>query len=390
MASALVCTEVVPQSKVDISSAPAFQFEYTPSLDGLRALAVLAVMAYHRYTSLFGGGQVGVDVFFVLSGFLITGLLLKEWTLASSIDLKSFYCRRALRLLPALLAVLSLSEAYACFYPYTMSFWTLQKSIVAALLYSANWMRVVDKSSMGALSHTWSLSVEEQFYFLWPPILLMLLARLRKAAIVPVLVVAILLVGFHRFTLWSGENSWHRIYNGTDTRLDELLAGCAAAFALNLGWLRNRTALRTMRCLAPISALFLGGLVVKPMSHHVMCLAGWIGIEIAGGVVICWLVTCSKGFAHRILESQPLVWIGKISYGLYLWHFPIFWKLEGMNIPNGLKSCLMFTTAFAVAALSYHFVERPFLRLKSRMTPRSTCVSSTPKQATCATTHCHV
>jgi len=369
MASTSVCTGVVLESEVEVSSVPEFQFGYTPSLDGLRALAVLAVMAYHRYANFFGGGQVGVDVFFVLSGFLITGLLLREWTFTSRIDLRRFYYRRALRLLPALLAVLSVSEGFALLHLHSNYFPVFQKSILAALFYSANWMRVVDKSSMGALSHTWSLSVEEQFYFLWPPTLLLLLARFRRARIFPFVVLAILFICFHRSNLWSGENSWHRIYNGTDTRLDELLTGCAAALALSLGWLRKRATLRIMRPLAPMSALFLGILVFQPISHRLMCSVGWVLIEGAAAIVICWLVTCPHGLSHRILENRVLVWVGKISYGLYLWHFPIFSKLEGTKLPDGVKTCVMFTVAFGVSALSYYFLEMPFLRLKSRMAP---------------------
>src|SRR5438132_155949 len=159
MAAAPVCADVVLECKVVVCTAPAFELRYTPSLDGLRGLAVLAVMAHHDYLRFFRGGQVGVDIFFVLSGFLITGLLLGEGTT---------------------LLVLA--------------------SIVS-------------------------------------------------------------LVALHRFSLWNGESSWERIYNGTDTRFDELLIGCSAAFMLSAGWLRNRVVRQVIHSALVPSAIFLASLV---------------------------------------------------------------------------------------------------------------------------------
>jgi peptidoglycan/LPS O-acetylase OafA/YrhL len=376
MASAPVYTDVILETKVEERAVPQRIFGHIASLDGLRALAVLVVMGYHHYLHFLPGGNVGVDVFFVLSGFLITSLLLGEWNNASRISLRSFYGRRALRLLPALLGLLSVTEMFALLRLHNDFFWSVQKAIAGALFYAANWMRVIDINSMGPLPHTWSLSVEEQFYVFWPPILIMLLCHLRRREIFIALLLASTFVAVHRMILWTGEGSWHRIYNGTDTRFDELLTGCLVAFIFNAVGGGNRVLRQVLRYGCFPSAIFLGILTIRPMSHHSMCLYGWVLIELAAAIIICGLVSNPTGRCQRILATQPLVWVGQISYGLYLWHFPIFTKLEQLHLPDVTKTFVMFGSAFAVAALSYHFVEKPFLRLKSRFQP------STPALAT--------
>src|SRR5438045_1378006 len=205
MASASVYTDVVFETKLQERTVAQLKFGYSASLDGLRALAVLVVMGYHHYLQLLPGGNVGVDVFFVLSGFLITSLLIREWNDTARISLRNFYGRRALRLLPALLGLLSVTEVFALFRLHNDLFWSVQKAIVGALFYAANWMRVVDINSMGPLPHTWSLSVEEQFYVFWPPILIILLRHLRRREILIVLFVASTFIAFHRMILWTGE-----------------------------------------------------------------------------------------------------------------------------------------------------------------------------------------
>jgi len=369
MATAKVYTDVVFEAKPEDCAVPQLKFHYSASLDGLRAIAVLAVMGYHHYLQFLPGGNVGVDVFFVLSVFLITSLLIGEWTNTSRISLRSFYRRRALRLLPALLTLLSVTEVFALLRLHSDFFWSIQKAIVGALLYSANWMRVIDITSMGPLPHTWSLSVEEQFYVFWPPILIILLRHLRRRQIFIALLLASTLVALHRMILWTGEGSWHRIYNGTDTRLDELLTGCVAAFVFSAAWGRNPILREILRYSALPSAIFLGILTIRPMSHRTMCLYGWVLIELSAAIIIFVLVANPSGRCQRILAMQPLVWVGQISYGLYLWHFPIFAKLEQMHLPDGAKTSVMFASTFAAAALSYQFIEKPFLRLKSRLQP---------------------
>src|SRR5262249_38292598 len=148
-----------------------FSLGYRPSLDGFRAVAIIAVMGFHDGVSFAAGGSLGVDMFFVLSGFLITSLLIEEWAKNDSISLTRFYARRALRLLPALVVMLACYEIYALVRLHGAELRATELHILAALLYSANWVRALaGPNAMGdAIPHTWSLAVEEQFYFLWPP-----------------------------------------------------------------------------------------------------------------------------------------------------------------------------------------------------------------------------
>ena len=157
------------------ASVAGFRLGYRPSLDGLRGVAVLVVMAHHAYVPFFRGGGVGVDIFFVLSGFLITSLLLEEWRRTQDISLRGFYIRRGLRLLPALFMLLLVLQAYALLRMRGDAFWEMEKAIGAVLGYFGNWVAALGLYDMRVLSHTWSLSIEEQFYFLWPIILLLML-----------------------------------------------------------------------------------------------------------------------------------------------------------------------------------------------------------------------
>ncbi len=364
-----VSIEVAAEPRVVPRSERAFRLGYQPCLDGLRAFAVLVVMARHAYLPFFKGGQIGVDVFFVLSGFLITSLLLQEWEETSAINLRNFYGRRLLRLLPALLVLLLVAEGYALLRLHGAAFLSVQKAILAALCYAANWMQALSISGMGDLAHTWSLSIEEQFYVLWPPILVFLLPRLKKNEIFAVLLLIATTVAWHRSGLWIGEGSYERIYDGTDSRFDELLVGCAAALMLAAGWLQNRGLQAVIRYAYLPSAAFIAILVAKPMSHQVMSAYGWILIELSLAFLLCWFVTTTRGFLHDLLEIPPSIWIGRISYGLYLWHYPIFCKVGGLRLPSFAKVCLMFAVTFAVAVFSHYYIERPFLRLKSRLKP---------------------
>ena len=342
---------------------------YRPCLDGLRAFAVLMVMGHHAYLKGFDGGQIGVDLFFVLSGFLITNILIQEWDQTSRVQLKYFYGRRALRLLPALFSLLFVSEVFALVRLRGPYFWLVQKAIVAAACYVANWMRVHNIESMGPLAHTWSLSVEEQFYFLWPPLLVFMLPRLKKKYILGVVILLLAFVAICRAHLWMGEASWDRIYNGTDTRFDELLSGSAAAFVFAFGWLQNPPLRALMRWTLIPSALFIAALVIWPMSDPSMVRYGWLLIEMAVVIIISWLVSNSGSPFHRVLEFPAIVWIGKISYGLYLWHAPIFSQAGGLPFPWVLRILVMFTVTFTVAALCFRWIETPFLKLKSRIGP---------------------
>lgn len=186
-----------------------------PELDGVRGIAILAVFLNHTQPTL-SGGFLGVDLFFALSGFLITGILLNEFNRTGSISLRSFYYRRALRLLPALVVFLLVCAP-----------WAHWQATTATMFYFANWHSF---EFLGPLVHTWSLSVEEQFYIAWPVVLLLLLRlKLSKTAIAAGLITIIALIFIWRLYLLKSGASWERAYKGTDTHTEGLLIGCVIA-----------------------------------------------------------------------------------------------------------------------------------------------------------------
>lgn len=347
--------------------APSFRLGYRPALDGVRAFAVLMVMAHHAGIPFFRGGSLGVDVFFVLSGLLITSLLAQEWNKTSTISLKKFYLRRVLRLLPALIVLLLAIEAFSLFELRGPRLRDMQQAILAVLFYVSNWFSIRRPDGLGPLSHAWSLSIEEQFYFFWPPALFALLFyRLRISRIVGVIALLCVVASIHRVFLWTGPSSAWRIYNGLDTRIDELLAGCALAAAFSAGWSRLKPLREFVRYgYLPSIALMLY-LVAQPLPVRIMYTLGWPVVELCLAVILFRLIAWDHTLLHRVLASPPLVWIGRLSYGLYLWHFPTFQKVGGWTRLGAMRIPLGFALTFAIAALSFYLVEQPFLKLKSQ------------------------
>ncbi len=332
-----------------MSHSPAPRLGYVPALDGLRGIAVLAVMLYHLYLPLPQGGYLGVDIFFVISGFLITGLLLEEWRASGRLDLPRFIARRALRLLPALAALLVVAAPFVA-WPY----------VAGALLYATNYLAALGRLSyMGSpLAHLWSLAIEEQFYLLWPAVLGLLLRRLRPRALPVAIAIAIAAIAAWRAHL-AGFASWERLHLATDTRADALLVGClAAALAPHLAPLARRPA---ARALAGLSATALGlALLLVPRQWHPLDEWGLLALALASAVVVLWVARPGAGGP---LRWRPLVATGRISYGLYLWHWPVYLALDACGLGHPL--CKLGLAAL-VAVASYRYLEAPCLRLKER------------------------
>ena len=309
---------------------------------------------------------MGVDIFFVLSGFLITSLLLEEWRRTQEIRLRDFYFRRGLRLLPALFAFLLFLQGYTLLWMRGDPFWQMEKASLAVLAYIGNWMRAFDLLDMRVLSHTWSLSIEEQFYLLWPVLLLVMLRYGRSSRwILWALLLAIAIVAVRRGFM-AGVVSEDRIYNGSDTRFDELLTGCALAVVLEAGWLRGRLLSVLGYFVLPAIALVVG-LIAMPTTFLRIARVGWPAIEISVALVVLYLVKRSGTPLHRLMETQWLVWVGRISYGLYLWHFPIIGRVGGWKFLGPFKVLVGFALTFAVATVSYRVIELPFLRRKAKL-----------------------
>ena len=372
-------------------------FNYLPALDGVRAFAVLAVMAYHGGVGGFPGGFLGVDTFFVLSGFLITTLLTREWAETGGIRLGSFWARRARRLLPALLLVLLFVAAYAYFFAPPGTGPAIRTDSFFTLVYSANWHFIASGANyfnatgpVSPLTHTWSLAVEEQFYLVWPLVVLgvMLLAGRRTVRglriLLVVSVVGTLGSALEMALLWNGTNQT-RLYYGTDTHAQCILVGASLAILLSLAAhaRRSRGPLPHVRrrrggdpAWAANTATSKAALTVAGVLGVAATAVLWTQVDgqqwwlYHGGFLVAALATagvllsgvCAQGaIVARLLALRPLRYTGRISYGLYLWHFPLFVWLD--HARTGLSGWSLFgfrvVVTFLVASASYRLVERP-------------------------------
>jgi peptidoglycan/LPS O-acetylase OafA/YrhL len=345
------------------------ELSYHPELDGIRALAVLAVMVFHVWPVLGGynylGGFLGVDVFFVLSGYLITTLLLREQAIQHKIRLGAFYARRALRLLPAL----ALTLIFAGFV-YTLLDQhpgrPFPEAALFTIFYVANWAQV--KQSLGVLGHTWSLSIEEQYYLLWPAALIIgqRVVRSKRSLAVAVLAVAAGVAVARYVAFTSGHQAAAALT--TITRSDGVLIGSALALALAAPpvWLRRLLSRPELALLAG-AGLFGASLVVR-WNTPALYQGGLFGLNLSTAVIVGFLVLRPDSFGRRALSTQPLPAIGRISYGLYLFHVPVNYLVFGHPVKRmgPAPVLLAFAASFALAGASFWFVERPVLRLKRR------------------------
>jgi peptidoglycan/LPS O-acetylase OafA/YrhL len=352
---------------------------YRAALDGLRGIFVLLVIATHANIPLLGHGYLGVDGFFVLSGFLITTLLRQEWQQQGKINLGAFYLRRTLRLFPALLLMLLFCTLLTIFFLRGEIVAANWQGIIFASLYLSNWgVSILGDQYTGfaMLQHTWSLGVEEQFYLVWPCVLIaMLTLRMRTRYILPTLTLLAIASALWRLLLVNSGAWADRIERGSDTRADALLVGCILGIIFTSGKIKpSPHLLRVTRPLALISALiFLYLCSVPPWTSKVPLFSGgYVLVALTVGVVIFHLLASPNGRLARLLSWRPLVGTGIISYGLYLWHWPIIvlagggiqdWTDWTSALPR-LALILLVTLAFTVA--SYRYVERPLLSLKKR------------------------
>jgi peptidoglycan/LPS O-acetylase OafA/YrhL len=351
-----------------------FKLGNRPELDGIRGLSVLAVMAWHVAIPFVRAGNIGVDVFFVLSGFLITTLLLQEWEKSGTIGLKNFYIRRALRLFPVLFVVMLLYGIYAAFFEKPDEALRSYKYIAATLLYVANWVQVIFGLHHPVLGHTWSLAVEEQFYILYPLLLLgFLRTKLNQRWLLVIFAVVIVGVFLNRFWIWQGEISYDRAHMSLDTRADALLIGCfVSVLVVNRLIPTTFWALVAIRILSFASTVLLCSLIVGGVSDEVYYKYGVASLTpICVGFVIIDLMGKPLRLTQWFLQNAALVWVGRLSYGLYLWHIPVFFMIGTHNTWSGIQvQGLRFLSVFLVAAASFYLIEQPFLRLKSRFSIR--------------------
>lgn len=341
-----------------------------PALDGIRAIAFILVLFCHTTPAIFHGGNFGVDLFFVLSGFLITSILLQEQKNNGSINLGKFYLRRALRLLPALFLVVFSVVIY------TIIMQPFSKVIMAfsdawrIVLYVFNWQLAIDwnhivERHQEMFTHLWSLSVEEQFYLIWPCIMIGLL-RMSRPLVFFIFLAGIIIPAIERSILWQeGPSLW--IYFRTDLRFDNLLYGALAAWIIHWGFVPNGWSRIILSWCGPVSLVALIILARFDLLTNGYAYKGVFSlVALLSAVLISSATLCPLPFLRWILELKPLRWIGKISYGLYLWHVPM--AFIAVNISNAaLRNFVMVGGTFAVSTVSYYVLERPFLRLKNRI-----------------------
>lgn len=397
---------------------------YLPALDGIRALAVVAVVLYHLNFTWIQGGLLGVTMFFVISGYIITRLLLNEFEQSGRIDLKSFWIRRTRRLLPAIGVLMVVTIVLCTFFNHVM-LTKMRPDILPSLFFVNNWWQIAQNVSYfdalgdpSPLTHFWSLAIEEQFYLIWPPLLLGLLSMHVKKPTVRRIVLGLAAVSALAMTLlYNPAVDPSRIYYGTDTRVFSLLLGVWLAFipprdmsparlahALGLDLLANKvkaaaekenalkdagatvanaagdatmaesltdTPARGTIALTSVDLVGVAGLVgllaLFTMSN------GYSAFQYRGGMLLCSVFTMmliaacvqDDGLLVRLFSLKPFIWIGKRSYSIYLWHYPL---LLLMNPVADIRQTPWWMTAIqlavvlAVAECSYRFIETPFRR----------------------------
>ncbi len=349
---------------------------YMPGLDGLRALAVLAVLLYHISPNQFIGGYIGVDLFFVISGFLITYRNLQNIQNPNkTFTLKNFWLRRARRLIPALvLVILVCVPIGAIIYPDILV--GAFRQVAGALTYSTNWVEIIhgsnyfDQANPSLFKNFWSLAVEEQFYIIWPPLLLLLLSRRLKNSQLVTIVATIAVASMVLMGVLAAPDNYTRVYYGTDTHCFGLAMGIIFAFiwnkekgSLSKEWLSAQPWIPALAPVGLIGFILIVMLVPDTAAFTYpfgLVLGSLFSLFLVGAVIIR-----PDALFTRIMELAPLRWIGVRSYGIYLWHWPmlVFGRIlipTAMGtVENVAVDVLFALISFVASDLSYRFIEEP-------------------------------
>ncbi|RAM11649.1 acetyltransferase, partial [Listeria ivanovii] len=346
--------------------------KYVPSIDGLRALAVIAVIAYHLNFSWAKGGFIGVDIFFVLSGYLITNILLTQWEKTQTLQLKQFWLRRFRRLIPAVYIMIVVVVIYSVlFHPEILK--NLRGDAIASFFYVSNWWFIFHNVSYfdsfglpSPLKNLWSLAIEEQFYLIWPAFLLVFLRWVKNPKLLLKIVIGLgLLSAIWMTILYDPGTDPSRVYYGTDTRAFDLLAGCALAFVWPFNRLspvvpkKSKAVLNIAGTLSILLFLVFTAFVseYQPFLYR----GGLLFVAIIGVTMIA-TISHPASYLSKIFSFKPLRWIGTRSYGIYLWHYPIITlttPVFEVGQPNIWRAILQVAATFIIAELSFRFIETP-------------------------------
>lgn len=343
---------------------------YHPGLDGLRAVAVLAVLAYHLGFGWAEGGLLGVEVFFVLSGYLITDLLVNERQRSGRVHLGQFWLRRAKRLLPALFVMLAAVVVWATLVdPARLA--AVRSDLPAAVFYASNWWFIFRHVSYFArfgppspLGHLWSLAIEEQFYVVWPLVVVaaLRLARWRRA-LVALTILGAAASAAEMAVLYVPGGNPTRVYDGTDTRAFALLIGAALALLLPRARAFGPVSHGARRLLEAVGGVALVGIFVLLWRtgeySTFLYRGGMVALSVLTALVIA--VTIHPGARlGRLLGAEPLRWLGERSYAIYLWHYPVIVLTTPVGArPSLARGTLQVASSVVLAAVSWRFVEQP-------------------------------
>jgi peptidoglycan/LPS O-acetylase OafA/YrhL len=341
---------------------------YNGAFDGLRGTMTIGVMVAHLRLDWYPGAVVFMDTFFVMSAYLITSLIARDVERHGRVRLAAFYQRRILRLFPAYYAMLAVFGAVALLFLHDAGAHVVSAGYAA--VYFSNWARAFDWAPIGYMGHTWSLAIEEQYYLLWPLALTLLGARLGMGlrAVAVVWGAALLCAGWRAWLTLDGATPM-RLYNGFDTRADALLIGCGLALLLRQPRIIETLSARRWMPVAAAMIMLLFFLLGFSIGWEDRALYLYVAFpcSVLSALLIAVLVTHRDCAAAKLLEFPPFVYLGRICYGLYLWHFPIFSVMRhDLGLSIEWVATLGVALTFVAAIASYELIEMPFLVRKNR------------------------
>ena len=348
--------------------------KHIPALDGIRGIAIISVILFHfnlpqnLEAGVLKGGFLGVDIFFVLSGFLITKILLEEYHSSKTINLLNFYYRRALRLFPALFLVLSIAFIYVLIADNSAERDKVIRGIFSTIFYYSNWVNAYEAAPLGFLTHTWSLALEEQFYIFWPILLLLILSFDYLKANFSKIVLLLIFLSWSAKSYFAYNSQFLRAFAGTDARSDALLIGCLLAY-----WQKERSLLITY--LSKSVFVYLAAIIIvtmlvfAPHDSLYMYFGGYTFFAFLTAILLNGLSLNYIPLLSHVSNHSVLRYLGKISYGLYLWHLPMHSFCAYLLDHRFLlaRNFMAIGLSLFIAHLSFKFVELPITVLRKKL-----------------------